>query len=669
VLLAEPVALGPVQVRNRLLFGPHATNLAVRRAVSERHVAYYARRARGGAGVIVTEEASVHPLDWPYERAPLAADSVPGWAAVAAACRAEGAVVVAALGHSGLQGSSAFSQRETWAPSRVADAVTREPPKEMEPEDVEAVLDGFAAAARAAVLEAGLDGVEVNAGQHSLVRQFLSGLTNTRGDEWGPGEDGTGRLRFATEVLNRARVAIGPDAVLGLRLSCDELAPWAGLTPELAGPVAAALAPLVDYLVVVRGSIYSTDATTPDCHHPAGFNADLARLVAAAVGDVTAVVAQGSIVDPAMAEELVADGSIRMIEMTRAQIADPDLGGKLAAGTPERVRPCLRCNQRCRVRDNRNPIVSCTVHPTAGYELTEPEGPAEDGVAPGAPSGGPHTVRVVGAGPAGLELARIAARTGHDVHVHDRRDRPGGIVADWAVAAGRDGLGALVPWLAAECERSGVSLHLGAEVTVEDVASWEDAGATVVLCTGARAADAVPYEVEAGGTVTTALGAIGSLAAGGPLPGPVVVWDPVGGPVGISVAESLAPTAAVSLVTPDLVAGTLLSLTGDLAAASTRLHQAGVAIVRRHRLRAVRAGSVTVEDVHTGATATLDAATVVDAGHRVPDDALWQATRGRLRRAGDAVAPRTIYEAVLEGRRVALALDLPVPAHAGVGHR
>src|SRR4029077_1111323 len=258
--------------------------------VSDRHVAYYRARAAGGAGVIVVEEASVHPSDWPYERCPLAAESVDGWAAVGSACRAEGALVLAALGPAGGQGSSAYSQAPLWAPSRVPEVASREVPKWMEDEDVHAVIDGFVSAATAAV-EAGCDGVEINAGQHSLVRQFLSGLTNQRGDEWG-----ADRLHFARTVLTAVRAAVGADHVVGLRLSCDEIAPWAGITPDMAPAIAAELvAAGVDYVVVVRGAIFSIEQTRPDFHQPTGFNVGLAASIATAV-DVP-VLLQGSIVD------------------------------------------------------------------------------------------------------------------------------------------------------------------------------------------------------------------------------------------------------------------------------------------------------------------------------------------------------------------------------------
>lgn len=352
------------------MFGPHVSNLGRDRSISDRHVAYYGRRAEGGAGIIVTEEASVHPSDWPYERAPLASECVAGWAAVADACHPHGSLVLAALGHAGGQGTSHWSQRELWAPSRVPEVDTREVPKQMEAADIGAVVAGFGAAAEGA-RSAGLDGVEVNAGQHSLVRQFLSGLTNQRGDEWAD------RNRFATDVLAAARAGLGADGVLGMRLSCDEYAPWAGITPEAAATLAAELAGLIDYLVVVSGSIFTVGATRPDAHVPAGFNLGLCSAVRTAVraahGDRVPVVAQGSIVDVTMAETALGDGTADVVEMTRAQIADPDLVSKAAAGHVERIRPCVRCNQQCMVRDNRNPIVSCIGEPRSGHELSDSE--------------------------------------------------------------------------------------------------------------------------------------------------------------------------------------------------------------------------------------------------------------------------------------------------------
>ena len=678
--LLEPLGLGPRTARNRVMFGPHETNLGRRRTISERHVAYYRRRAAGGAGIIVTEEASVHLSDWPYERAPLAAEAGPGWTRVADACRAEGALAVAALGHAGGQGSSAYSQLPLWAPSRVPEVNSREVPKWMESADIEATIAGFGEATAVAV-GAGMDGVEVNAGQHSLVRQFLSGLTNHRDDEWG-----TDRLRYARLVLRAVRAAAG-EAAVGLRLSCDELAPWAGITPESAAGLVGALAPLVDYLVVVRGSIFTVSATRPDSHAAPGFNRDLTAAMRSVAG-ATPVFWQGSVVDVSTAAAAVAEGVCDGVEMTRAQIADPDLVAKAGRGQAARIRPCILCNQTCMVRDNRNPLVTCVVEPSAGYETEDPpvagDGPPLEAGADGTAAGGtrdggtrdggtrgdsargdsagaPHLL-VVGAGPAGLEAARVAALGGCEVTVVEGRSSAGGRTAVAARADGRTRMQVFVDWLEAECGRLAVTVLTDREAGAAEVSAHDG---PVLLATGSRAAPAT-YTIEEGATVVDAAAVLEAMgraaqaaAPGGPDPaaGPVVVWDPLGGPIAVSVAETLARTGyRVSVVTPDNIVGTQLSRSGDLAPGNVRLLGAGVVLVKRVDLVAVGPTSVTVVDKFSAQSSTIDAAWVVDAGARLPDDALWRATGSSLRRAGDAVAPRTIYEAVLEGRRAAQAV-------------
>lgn len=689
-VLTAPLAIGALSAPSRVVFGPHETNLGRGRSISERHVAYYARRAAGGAGVIITEEASVHESDWPYERAPLATECAHGWSMVLEACAPHGTLVLAALGHAGGQGTSHWSQRELWAPGRVPEVNTREVPKEMEDRDIEAVIAGFVTAARIAV-RVGCHGVELNAGQFSLARQFLSGLTNNRGDRWG--QD---RSAFLRRVIAEVRDAIGSDKVLALRLSCDELAPWAGITPEMAPGIAAELVtpnapesvlrdgspegttpgsegitgrhateaagqpavspegPLVDMLTVVRGSIYTAGATRPDGHIPEGFNNEVARAVADAVssasGGATVVVAQGSIVEPSMAAGLLGDSAIAAVEMTRAQIADAELVAKVRAGEPERVRPCVLCNQLCAVRDNRNPIVSCVVDPFSGHETTES--------IPDAPAPISREVLVVGGGPAGLEAARVAAHRGHTVRVAERSERLGGRLHTTASQPGRSRFARFEQWLESECARTGVQLIAGWDFSAGEIPS-AGGDVSLVLATGGRNGEP-SYAITRAATVLAAAEVLDDPASAPA--GDVLVWDPIGGPTGVAVAEILAATGrTVHIATPDYIVGNELARSGDLGPANARLANAGVVMHRRRNIEKVRKAAAVLADRFSHDTETIEVDWVVDCGHRLPEDALEHQVQDRTGHrpavAGDCVAPRTVAEAVLEGRRRALEID------------
>jgi 2,4-dienoyl-CoA reductase (NADPH2) len=654
--MTTPVRLtGPWPVagrtsRSRVLFGPHETNLGEGRALSDRHTAYYARRARGGAGIVVTETASVHESDWPYERSPLARHCEPGWTAVTAACHPHGTLVLAGLGHTGAQGSSAFGQQALWAPSAVADVASREMPMVMESTEIDELVASFAAAAGLA-RRAGCDGVELDAGPGALLRQFHSGLTNLRSDDYG-----RDRLRLTREVLVAVRAELG-DGVLALRLSCDELAPWAGVTPELAAGQVGELAGLIDLLVVTRGGPFSASAYRPDGHQPPGFNRELCAMIRPALdgvpGRAVQVVLQGSVVDPGQAQDVLDAGVAEAVEMTRALIADADLVAKVAAGHPERVRPCVLCNQTCRVRDNRNPIVTCVLDPQSGYESqdTDPEPSDARPVA-----GGPE-VLVVGAGPAGLEAARVLAGHGRPVRLAERAAAGGGALTSVARLPGRDRFDLARDWWLAECARLGVRLEPGGEVDGGALDTGPGAAqGEVLLAIGGRTAP--PRWPVADGAVVVSgdeLLASGVDLTGWPA-GPVAVVDEVGGPVAVGVAELLAAAGRpVHLVTADLIAGTLLAMAGDLADANVRLERAGV---RRHTARRVRRaepGSLELADTFSAARTELACAVVVHCGHRLPAGEPSPQWPGTLR-AGDAVAPRSVGEAVLEGRRAALVL-------------
>ncbi|MEJ8280517.1 FAD-dependent oxidoreductase [Pseudonocardia spirodelae] len=682
-----------------MLFGPHETNLGnAAREITGDHVAYYAARAAGGAGVVVVEPASVHPSDHPYAYAPAAPAATTGWAAVAAACRPYGTLVLAGLAHAGGQGGSAHSGHPLWAPSPVPDVVSREIPVAMGAAEIDAVVRGFAGAARSAV-DSGVDGVEISAGQHSLLRQFCSGLTNHR-------EDAHGRDRslLLREVLDAVRAAVGPDPVLSLRLCVDELAPWAGITPADGDALAAAVADRVDLLVPVVGSGLSPAATRPDLHTPEAFLRARCAGLRRRLGGATAVVLAGSVASPALAEDVLSCGDADLVEMTRAQIADPRLVALTRAGTPERIRPCLLTNALAAARDPRNPVVGDEMEPRSGHERTDPEPDPPRSADRGA--GSRRRALVVGGGPAGLEAARTLALRGHPVTLHERTERLGGLLPAAAVLPGRDRLALPVRWWAAELERLGVRILLGSDVDGAALRAARERGDAVVLATGsrpsapaidadvpvlgaaelcagvARSARIVPAAAGPGAPVRT--GAGGAAGVGDPVAGPaavavvlgaadvprnapVLVVDPLGDWTGPGVAELLAAAGhPVVLSTPDAVAGHQLGRCGDMAAANARLERAGVRRAPFTRPGRVRDGVAELVDVHTAAVTTVPCAAVVDCGPRLPQDAV--AALPGCRVAGDRVAPRTLAEAVREGRRAALAAaDADVAAGATGG--
>lgn len=623
--------LGDRTAPNRVLFGPHPTNLGAGRSLSDRHLAYYRRRAEGGCGAVITEEMTVHPSDWPYERAPDAFESEAALGRLAAAVHRCGGLLIAAVGHSGLQGSSAYSQRELWAPSPVPDPVSRECPKEMEPEDIEEVLAGFARAA-VVIRRSGADGVEINAGQHSLIRQFLSGLTNQRSDDYG-----SDRTLLARRVVERVRRAQG-GGIVGMRLCCDEFAPWAGITPEDAAGIAAALAPDLDYIAVTVGSIFTPGAARPDGHTPPGFSIGLAGAVKQAVGGAAAVIAQGSIVSVEQAEAALSEG-LDGVEMTRAQIADPDLVRKTVAG--EQPRPCVLCNQLCMSRDPRNPIVSCAVEPSAGHETEDPDWHR--------PSARPRRVTVMGGGPAGMEAARVAAVRGHRVRLLEASDRCGGSLEQASRLPGRQRFALFAQWQERRLEELGVEVETG--VRRPEDPPGGDGSEGLIICVGG-VSKPPSFEAAEGAVVLSAA----EVLSGAEIEGDgVVVWDPIGAWEGVGAAEVLARRRRVTMVSPDPVIGRDLARTGDLAPANTRLQSAGVRLIKGAQVVWAGPGEVKIAYLYSDRTEVLEAAALVDADHRLPAP-IPEAWKGAVR-AGDCAAPRTVAEAVLEGRRAVLEME------------
>jgi len=645
--LLSPIKLRNTLVRNRMVLAAHQTNFAEDNLPSERHLSYYARRAQGGVGLIVIEQQVVHPSDYPYQMAIFGFDErvVPWYHRIAAAVKGHGAHLLAQLNHNGQQSSSNLSQGSVWAPSPFPDVISREVPKQMEVEDIQEVVEGFARVARHA-REGGLDGVEVNIAERSLIRQFLSPLTNHRSDHYGGSLDN--RIRFCNEVIDAVREAIGHDLILGIRLCGDELAPWAGLTPEHSREIASRLAATgkIDYIGVSPGSIYSLHMAWPSMHVPADYALPLAAGVKEVVG--VPVIATGRIYDPLQAEEILEKGWADMLELTRALIADADFANKACQGNIGDIRPCVYCNQDCVVSSPLNPPLRCIYNPEVGCEGELGEGTIQ-------PARRKRQVLLIGGGVAGLEAARVAALRGHHVVLYEKEGELGGQVAIASRGPGRAEFGKIARYLADQVERLGVEIKIGVEVSAELIKELRPDA--VVVATGSRSRTLKIPGAEQRNVVDIRDVLRGKAEVGKR----VVVIDETGSYAAASVAELLADQGRqVEMVTEDMFVSTELAQTLDLGLWYQRAFSKGITFSPQTMVREISGDTVVAADVFSQEERRIEGVdTVVLALYGEPNQELYFALKEHeveVYRVGDCIAPRGVSQAVLDGNRVGRAL-------------
>lgn len=645
-LLFTPLSLGPLRLRNRIVFSAHLTNYARDGLPTRQHAAYYAARARGGAGLIVTEEHSTHPTDWPYEKMihGFSDAVVPGYLAITEAVHAHGTPILAQLNHNGGQGSSMYSRRAVWAPSAVPDPLFKEVPKAIDVGEIDEVVAGYAAVA-ARCVAGGFDGVELQCSHSSIVRQFLSAATNRRTDGYGGSLEH--RARLLLELVDAVRAAIGTERALGVRLCGDELLEG-GTTIEEATAVATMLERTgkVDYLNtsigVATSSLFAIEASM--AVRP-GYALFIPSALRRAVD--LPVVGVGRFKDPLQADRALREGHCDLVGIVRGQIADPDFARKARAGRADEVRLCLSCNQECVGRMGLNRWLGCIETPRTGRESEPPAPPARRR----------RRVLVVGSGPSGLQCASVAAARGHDVVVLERDEEPGGAVALAARVPERAEFGDLVRNQLAELRRLGVDVVTGVEADFDVVAGHRPD--VVVVAVGA--VTPTPWWAQGAPPGAPPCPDVAAVLRGTAVGERVLVVDELGFHQATSVAELLASRGHdVEVASPALVVGQDLAVTLDMELFCARAARKGICLTPSTMVVGLGEGAVELQSVLTGARSRRDVDAVVLAVPGVPagrELAAACAARGlEVHVVGDARAPRRAHAAVLDGERVGAAL-------------
>ncbi len=674
--LLQPYRLKHLTLRNRIMSTAHEPFYSDDGMPKDRYRLYHVEKAKGGAALTMTAGSAVVSPDSPPVFGNLLAykdEIVPWLRQLADECHAHGCAVMIQLTHLGRR--TAWNKAD-WlpvlAPSAIREPAHRAFPKALEDWDIERIVADYAAAAQR-MQAAGLDGLEINAYGH-LPDQFFSPATNKRDDEWGGVL--ANRIRFALRVLRAMRDAVGPTFLLGVRMVADE--DWEiGLTREDGIAIATMLrdSGLIDFLNIIRGHIESDAAIVkviPILGMRSAPHLDFAGDVRKATG--FPVFHAARINDVATARHAIASGKLDMVGMTRALIADPHLARKVAEGREAEIRPCVGASY-CIDRIYEGNEALCIHNAATGREASMPQVIART-------SGPVRKVVVVGAGPAGLEAARVGGERGHEVMVFEAAGRAGGQVLLAVRSPRRRELIGIVDWRLARLEALGATVRFG---TYADAAMvLAEAPDVVFVATGG-----VPNS-DVLGTGNELVVSSWDVVSGQVAPAErVLIYDDNGNHPGMQCAEMLADSgAAVEIVTPERY---FAPEVGGLnhAEYARVFHAKGVRVTINSRLTAVRREGnelvATLGSDYDSRTEERRVDQVVVEHGTLPLDEVYHALRpdsvnlgevdypallagqaqqvvrnadGRFRlfRIGDAVASRNIHAAVFDALRLGLSV-------------
>ncbi len=636
-MLFSPGSIGGLRLPNRIIMAPMGTNYADQaHHVTDRLIAYHGARANGGVGLQIVEHTAVHRWGLTGERmlAIYDDDMIPGLRRLTDAVHEAGGRIALQLQHGGRQANERVIGRRPLSPSAVTVNGIGRPEKMTEEEILEAV-EAFGMGARRA-MEAGFDGIEVHMAHGYLGCSFLSPLLNRRDDDWGG--DTESRVRFAREVRAAIVERCGEDFPCWCRVSADEFVEGG---TELAE--AKRFAPLLEkagyQAIHVSVCIGETSRFASGSYHlPPGHLIDYAEGIREKVE--VPVIGVGRILEPEMAESFIQEQKCDFVALGRPLLADPDWPQKTEEEREGEIIPCIGCNLGCLDRSySEAGHTQCTCNPWTGREIDWPGYP-----------GGPRPstrrrVLVVGAGPAGMQAAIVAAHRGHDVTVWERSDTVGGSFKLAAMAPDKEDFAGLLRWQETELQRLGVEVRLLTEATDEAVLQFDPDA--VVIATGSRPLGAASLPLGAGGKFVSA----GEVLRGeAQIADPVFVISEQG--MGLEVARLIAEQGHGVTILEAAEDPAPLMPSGPRAFLLERLEDLEVTILIEHRTLGLDAEGIMAEKGDGQEVRFDDPGTVVLALGSRPNDNLAAELEGLpliMHVIGDAAQVRHAQAAVHEG--------------------
>lgn len=633
-LIFSPFTVGGLRLKNRILMAAMGNNFShPQGTVSDRAIAYYRERAKGGTGLIITEATPVSLAGRHRGRGLCAYDDsfLPGLRRLAASVHDHGSAIALQLHHAGRLADPDITGSPPLAPSPIPRAPGAPVPKELSQDEIQEIIIQLGQAARRAK-EAGFDAVEIHGAHGYLIYQFLSPRTNKREDFYGGNPEN--RVRFALEVLRQVRKEVGNSFPVLFRLSAREFSEngysleesldWA-IELERAGASA---------LHVSGGTTESLTGSAqviPPMVFPEAYHVPLAAAIKKKVR--IPVIAVGRLGTPAVAERVLDEGQADLIAAGRAFLCDPYWPLKAARGEKDRIRPCVACNH-CLWRLFQQEELTCFQNALLGNEEKYRMDPVEK----------VKKVLIIGGGPGGLEAARVARKRGHQVTLLEKSPRLGGQMLLASIPPHKQTLSKAMDWLTREVDREGVEIKLNTEGNEENIA--KENPDMVIVATGARP---ISPDSFSGPKVLTAWEVLG----GKEVEKEALILG--GGMVGMETAEFLSQKGCRVIVVEmtERLAADMEGTTRALLLERIALQK--ISSLLSTEVKDIRDGKVLVS--HDGNERWLEAGTIILALGSRANNEILQALEGKVPQIlpiGDCVKPRKAKEAIHEGFAAAL---------------